>query len=241
MNSIHFVLRLYLLMSGLTFFVVKPLFAQTVTQHSAWLSFKTSVSITTKTSFNFDCLIRSADKYDFVKNILWRPGLSYKISDKMIAGIGGVYSITKQNEQRIFTENLKDQRIWEQVEYKYKYSFAKLNSRIRLEQRFNEKTDQTIYSQRLRLMTRAVIPLISKGLDFKKGFFTGIQDEIFFNVQGKSKLNNHLFDQNRAQIFIGYKINGYLELDLSYLNQYQLASVGKTINHITQLTLSSRF
>ena len=79
-----------------------------------------------------------------------------------------------------------------------KFGQVSLQNRFRLEQRFIERQIDDIFSQRLRYFARLIVPLAKKEAAFSKGVFAALQNEIFFNIQNKDKLNNSVFDQNRA-------------------------------------------
>ena len=126
------------------------------------------------------------------------------------------------------------------------FYFHELNTgithRFRLEQRFlgQTATQPDVFAQRFRYFARAVVPL-SKQAPFTKGTFIGLQNEIFANVQNKDKVNKHLFDQNRAYVAFGYRLQKAIDIEVGYLNQYVKQAETYTINHVAQVALYTRF
>ena len=137
-------------------------------------------------------------------------------------------------------------------------AMATLAHRLRLEQRYLPKHhpegDQLVRdghreAHRLRYFFRGIIPLSSqpdqaamagaapaKSAAFNKGFFAAVQNEIFFNLGDRSAVNGKLFDQNRAYLAAGYRLNKQFDMELGYMNQYiSGAGANSTNNHIVQL------
>ncbi len=85
------------------------------------------------------------------------------------------------------------------------------------------------------------MPLKKDRASFSKGVFAALQNEVFFNLQNKSKLNDKFFDQNRAYLALGYRVNPRLDLEAGYLNQYVDGLSSNTVNHAGQLALYTRF
>jgi hypothetical protein len=131
-----------------------------------------------------------------------------------------------------------------------------LTHRLRLEQRYLPKhhpegdelvRDGHREAHRLRYFFRGIIPLSSlsdqgagagpaKSAAFTKGFFAAVQNEIFFNLGDRSAVNGKTFDQNRAYLAAGYRLNKQFDMELGYMNQYiSGAGSNSTNNHIMQL------
>ena len=116
-----------------------------------------------------------------------------------------------------------------------------LAHRFRLEQRFIERQTDNVFAQRLRYFVRGLIPVEKSSGAFTKGMFAGLQNELFLNLQHKEKLNNKVFDQNRAYAFLGYRLKKEIDLELGYLNQYVKGSSTGITNHAVQIAVYSRF
>ncbi|HEY4060383.1 MAG TPA: DUF2490 domain-containing protein [Puia sp.] len=130
---------------------------------------------------------------------------------------------------------------------------ASFSHRLRLEQRYlplHHPEGNTLvqhghrYAGRLRYFTRGLIPLNSQASPgqqtstppFTKGFFAAIQNEIFFNIGDPSPVNGKVFDQNRAYVAAGYRLNRQFDMELGYMNQYiNGTGSNSTNNHILQM------
>jgi hypothetical protein len=190
----------------------------------------------------FDAQFRSADQLRYLRNPLLRPAVNYYFDKNKQVAVGYLFTGThrKTEAENIFRI---EQRIFEQFIVTHKIGNNKtLQHRFRLEQRFvNSQGNQDKYfAQRLRYFARAIVPL-KKDSVFTKGTFVGLQNEVFVNVQNKAKLNGQFFDQNRAYVSIGYRLNKMIDLETGYLNQYINQAEGYTFNHVLQLALYTRF
>ena len=95
-----------------------------------------------------------------------------------------------------------------------------------------------VFAQRIRHQIQARFNF-SGNVEFKKGLYIKLQNEIFLNVQNKQKINNEIFDQNRPYIGIGYRANKKLEMETGYYYRYQImedASVGQNIFQLMIIT-----
>lgn len=191
---------------------------------------------------SFDGQFRSAHHADYLKNVLLRPNLNYYFGNKS-ATVGYAYvsanGRTSAGDKTFRSEN----RIFEQFIITQKAGVnTAISHRFRLEQRFlgATPTQQEVFSQRIRYFIRSVIPFNNEPT-FSKGTFVALQNEMFANVQNNAKVNNHVFDQNRAYVAFGYRINKKIDIEAGYLNQYIQQTQAYTINHIAQIALYTRF
>jgi hypothetical protein len=116
----------------------------------------------------------------------------------------------------------------------------RLNLRLRQEQRFVKGISGHSFSQRSRAFISAQIPLIAN-TDFSKGVFSTIQNEIFLNTQHKEKVNNSVFDQNRAFISIGYRWSKKIDTEIGYLRQLQRENEGDLSTNVCQFVVTTTF
>ena len=205
-------------------------------EHNGWLFLSHKQKITEKWQLSSDFQIRTADKLDFLNTLLIRPNIGYKISDKQTVALGYTFfgRWMRENGEMIYQP---EHRIFEQYQLEIKIRRTELTNRIRYEQRFIRK-DENIFAQRFRYYIQAQIPLIADP-DFKKGFYTAVQDEIFLNVQGKDKLNNHIYDQNRTYISLGYRFGENLELEAGYMFRYIMEADQNVRNNILQIFIKT--
>lgn len=229
-----------------TFFAPAKLLAQD-NQFTGWGAIFHTQRFSKHWGASFDGQFRSADQYDYLRNILLRPSVNYYFSNSKIGALGYAYitAYGRAGESKTFRP---ESRIWQQFIINQKLGKgAMLQHRLRLEQRFLgnnavagvEKNDH-FFAQRLRYFARAVIPFKQDSV-FAKGPFFALQNEIFANVQNKGKVNKHLFDQNRAYGAFGYRFSKKFDTEVGYLNQYIKAAESHTVNHVIQLALYTRF
>lgn len=214
--------------------------AQNVEQQTGWLSFFHSQRFNAKTGLHFDAQFRSADDLDYVRNIILRPGFTYFFNDKQNATLGYAFILTNLGPTN--QNDLVEHRIWQQFIITTPIGKIPLVNRFRLEQRFIETNTDHLFAQRIRYFARAVIPFQKQGKEkFTKGTFFALQNEIFLNLQNKDLLNNKVFDQNRAYVAVGFRLNAAIDLETGYLNQHVRGLASTTNNHVFQLALYTRF
>lgn len=222
--------------------LITKLNAQTQIQNSGWFFILNSTKLTEKFSLHLDVQVRSSDNWEYVRNILFRPGITYHINANNNVTLG--YLLATTENRLIGTANnlTTEHRSWEQYILTHKFKSIFVTHRFRLEQRFIEQINgDEIFAQRFRYFVRLVQPLAHYDQAFTNGLFVALQNEAFFNVQNKSKLNNSLFDQNRFYIAAGYRFSKKLDVEAGYMNQYTNGAARNTSNRIAQLALYTRF
>ncbi|RFZ85914.1 DUF2490 domain-containing protein [Mucilaginibacter terrenus] len=216
-------------------------------QFTGWGAIFHTQKFSDKWGMSFDGQFRSADQYDYLRNILLRPAVNYYFSSNKIGALGYAYITANGRSGNVKTFR-PESRIFEQFIINQKLGKgAMLQHRFRLEQRFLGNTsvsgvdrNDSFFSQRLRYFARAVVPFKSTPT-FTEGPFFALQNEIFFNVQNKNKVNTHFFDQNRAYGAFGYRFSKKFDTEVGYLNQYTKAATSYTLNHVIQLAFYTRF
>lgn len=214
-------------------------------QFSGWGAIFHTQKFSDKWGISFDAQFRSANHFDYLRNVLLRPSVNYYFDGNKMAALGYAYITTNGRTNTGASTLRPESRIWEQLIVNQKLGKgATLQHRFRLEQRFLGNTadnaNDSYFAQRFRYFARAVIPFNGNAV-FKHGPFVGLQDEIFFNVQNKDKVNQHFFDQNRAYLAFGYRLSPAFDIETGYMNQYTKQASSYTINHIIQLALYTRF
>jgi hypothetical protein len=191
---------------------------------------------------SFDGQFRSAHHAESLKNVLLRPNLNYYFGGNKSATLGYAYVSTNGRTATGAKTFREENRIFEQFIVTQKAGVnTAISHRFRLEQRYlgATPTQQEVFSQRVRYFIRGLIPFNSEPT-FTNGTFLALQNEVFANVQNKAKVNNHFFDQNRAYVAFGYRINKKIDIEAGYLNQYIQQTQAHTINHIVQIALYTR-
>lgn len=234
MKQFGFTLALFL-------FLGSQAFSQTTQQTSGWLFLLNSTKFSDKWGMHLDVQLRSHDDLDGVKNFLFRPGVTYYINKNSNATLGYLLASTFHKVEGAADRHTAEHRIWEQYIITHKIKTLNLQHRFRLEQRFIDAGAEDIFAQRLRYFIRGVLPLGEAQETFTKGAFVALQNELFFNIQNRSKLNDHFFDQNRAYAALGYRFSKKVDVEAGYMNQMIKGASNNTMNNIVQLALYTRF
>ena len=87
------------------------------------------------------------------------------------------------------------------------------------------KEDEFVFSNRLRYMFRAQLPLKGKSIGDKTPY-VAVYEEIFIGFG--ENVNGNVFDQNRLGILLGYRFNKTIRVEGGYLNQ--ILQFGRQIN-----------
>ena len=240
-------MRKHIILVTLFSVITSLAFAQTVNQSSGWFMFLNSTKFNDKWGMHFDLQVRSQNNWDGVRHLLVRPGITYYISKSSNATLGYLYTPTFLQDDILIgggtlKTTLTEHRIWQQYIYSHQpWKGAALSHRFRLEQRFIERQTDDLFSQRLRYFFRLVQPLQKAEGAFTKGIFAALQNELFFNLQNKEKLNGSFFDQNRAYLAVGYRFSKAFDIEAGYLNQAVNGANNDTMNNVVQLALYTRF
>jgi len=235
-------MRLYFFLLAFLSVLCTNVTAQTDQQNSGWLFLLNNTKISEKWGAYMDIQVRSADKYDHVRNLLFRPGITYYASDKHEITLGYLLNETFIRLPETSDYSLTEHRIWEQYVFKHKIKAISASHRFRLEQRFIERNNtDDLFAQRFRYFFRFLIPLEKGVIKFEKGLFLAIQNEIFLNIQHKDQLNGQLFDQNRAYAAAGYRFSKKLDIEAGYMNQSSKGINYNTANNIIQLAVYTKF
>lgn len=241
--QIRFMKRLFLVALVLIVSLSKTN-AQTVHQNSGWGAFFNSTKFNAKWGLALDIQVRTADDWGYyVRNTLFRPGITYYLNNKSNVTAGYMLATTNNKFSPIPNkQTLLEHRIWEQYIYNHKIGAVFAMHRLRLEQRFIETngTDD-IFSQRFRYFFRLIQPLQKKQDTFTKGAFVALQNETFLNIQNKDQLNKSVFDQNRAYLALGYRFSKKFDIEAGYLNQVVKGINNTTLNNVAQLAIYTRF
>ena len=208
-------------------------------ENTGWFFLTNTHKLTERFDLLTDVQLRSADKVDYTQTLLLRGALNYNFNNEHSVALGYAYKgdwMHEDGERTFSPEN----RIYQQYLFDLKAGRVELNARFRLEQRFVKEGGEVNFSQRARAFISAQIPLVAD-TGFKKGLYTGIQNEIFFNLQNKDKVNNSIFDQNRSFLSLGYRWSKLIDTEFGYMYWYQKEMDGNTKTNVWQLMLTTKF
>lgn len=223
----------------LLFFPFICVFAQQKEQ-TGWAAWFNSYRFSSHLGLHLDVQVRSADRWEYARNLLVRPGFTYYFNNQHNVTLGYALVRTYSDPDLSPENNLTEHRLWEQYIYAQKVGRLPLAHRFRVEQRFIGRTGEDIFAQRLRYFTRLIIPCVAKET-FNRGLFMAAQNEIFLNLGNKEKLNHSLFDQNRAYLALGYRLNEKADVEGGYLLQYIKGADYNVRNNVVQIAIYTRF
>lgn len=202
-----------------------------------WLFWSHTQKLSKKWDIRTDAQLRSVSSFEHMATLLLRGAFSYNFNDIHSAALGYVYKPDwdyGSGKARIQPES----RIFEQYLLNTNAGKSELTGRFRLEQRFIKETTEYQFSQRARAFVSIQIPLAAKA-GFSKGLYTTLQNEVFVNVQNKANVNNSFFDQNRAQVAVGYRWSRKLDTDVSYMFWLQKEADGYASSSVVVLMLTT--
>lgn len=168
---------------------------------------------------------------------LLRTGINYQIHPKLQLRAGYAWietfnygDIPLQAAGKTFTEH----RTFQMATLTDKPGRLEVSHRFMLEQRWVgrftnaalEKEDEFVYSNRLRYMFRAQLPLNKMKTEPGAVYLAGY-DEVFIGF-GKN-VNANVFDQNRLALMLGYQFNKTLRIEGGYFNQ--IVQLGRELNN----------
>lgn len=179
--------------------------------------------------------LRSTHQWKYTEVILLRPALLYALTQQQTLGIGYTYFGTwEYNDQE--TNFQLEHRLFEQYSTEARWGKGQAKHRVRLEQRWLLYESKQ-FAQRLRYNLRYTLPLGKHSLE-QNGWYGGLQNEIFLNVQNKERTGGSVYDQNRLFTFIGLRFTKRAAADVGYLYRHQVENDQKNHNHILQLSLA---
>lgn len=196
-----------------------------------WLTLSHDYHINDKWRLNLHLQPRWRHEGDEFDQIIYRPGIYYKVAPGLSFGMGYGYILTHLTNGG----NTHEQRLWEDVIYQTNLTEdIKFLSRSRLEQRHLE--GRADVAHRFRQMVRFAVPtqLIS-------GLSAVFYDEYFVNMNDASWGVHKGFDQNRAFLGVNYQLNKHMNADFGYLNQYVNRPTVDVENHVLAITINTQF
>jgi len=209
----------------------------------SWAGWFNNVRFSEKWGMNNDIQFRAGKDWGENSMLLIRPGVNYYINSRQTAAAGYATTLVT-NQLSAGGQRLTEHRIWQQYILTGSLGRTAIQHRFRLEQRFLKRPDETVFAQRLRYFIRGMIPFGARSSGpFNRGAFGALQNELFFNIQHKSRLNGNLFDQNRAYAAIGFRFSPKYDLEVGYMNQFLLRKdpSSNTLTHIAQIAFYTRF
>ncbi|MDC6406104.1 MULTISPECIES: DUF2490 domain-containing protein [Maribacter] len=183
----------------------------------SWHMYFGTNQIAEKWSIHTEAQLRYFEQAKNFNQLLLRTGLNYHIDDNAIATVGYAYIKTDPTyfEAALIdldepaSDNISENRIFEQFILKNKVWELLFEHRYRLEQRFitNNDLNRKSAEHRARYRLQMTVPLTDI-------FFFNFYDEIFINLQ------NEAFDQNRLYAAVGLNVTHNLSVQAGYLKNH---------------------
>jgi hypothetical protein len=236
MRAIHRLFGLLVICTGVVVTLSVRLSADTVNDDGLWTGLFASGDINphdcedAKWRWWFDGQIRLFDDNDGFGQSLVRPGVGYKLTDKLTLWAGYAWICTEPNPSPATDE----QRLWQQFTWTHKFDPTTLDVRSRFEQRFLDTGDDTGLRFRQQFALR-------RPMGFAPNFTWVAWDEFFFHLNDTDWGANAGFDQNRAFLGVGWKPSPEhaWRIETGYLNQFIDRSGGadNVSNHLMSVNL----
>lgn len=172
-------------------------------------------------------------RYNYLKDpqqLLIRTGINYNLTDNAMFTLGYGFIKTYPYGEYPAADDFLEHRIYEQLQLKGSLARLGLAHRYRLEQRWVQSpvTSDYTYLNRARYMLRVTLPLIGSTTEAKEPYLAAY-NEIFIGFG--NKIQRNIFDQNRAYLALGYKINDAAAVEMGYLNHIVQKPNGIVFEH----------
>lgn len=206
-------------------------------QQTGWAAWFNNWKFNDRIGLISDLQLRSNDQWEGPRNLLVRPGLSWYAAPGHTFS-GGYAYIGSYNRG---SEDAIEHRVWQQYVASYRLASINVSQRLRLEQRFIGRPGAPdVYADRFRWFTRMQLPLRAAE-PYVNGPFLALQNEAMVNLSHRSDLNGQFFDQNRAYVAAGWRLNPTTDVEVGYLNQWINGRDRDTVNHVLQVALYTFF
>ncbi len=214
--------------------ILLNMFSQTVIANNlqqkaelwATLSLQGPINQNKKILYSLEPQLKFITRKESFHQAYLHAGLGYQSTPTVSLWIGNSLGTTHNPGK----EDEIQYRLWQQLAWdpqeKYSLNFS---SRTRLEQRVEDHQEGC--SWRLRQKVTFSMPL-----QCSPNYAVVIFDEIFFNLNHPSWVNNNLINQNRAFFGLSIPVAKKMFLETGYLNQYLVRTPDKMM-HVLSCTL----
>jgi len=229
-----------LLLLALPMIHASALNAQSLDTQTGWAAWSSSYKLTDRWTLASDAHLRSTDDWNELRTVILRPGANYALRPNLSLGVG--YAYVRTNAQG--APDAVEHRLWQQLIANQRIGAKTLTHRVRLEQRDIEQPTPGagIDANRLRYFVRTTLPLRrGEGGTAAGSTYLALQNEAFFNLDRKERLNGQTFDQSRTFVGFGWRLRSDLDLEVGYLHQFVNGRTLDTRNHAVMTSLVTRF
>jgi len=163
---------------------------------------------------------------------IFRPGIGYAITDRVIAHVGYAFIDNEPENRPVVHEN----RVWQQLTWNVPVEGFTLQSRTRLEERFI--VDESDTGWRLRQFFKATVPVVED-----KTTFVSAWEEMFWDLDDTDWGQRTGFRQNRAFLGLGqfFDEKKSISIEVGYLNQWIDRPGEDRLNHVLLVCMFMTF
>lgn len=198
---------------------------------NTWFTMLNRLNLNSKWSFSNELHERTGAFLNEHATFLWRPSLDYHLNKGVELNIGYSYINNAPNSPHENPKtNVLENNIWEQILLKHEIGTVNFQHRFRQEHRWYDAVIQntdgsfskygTNYANRFRYRLTLNTP-IKKFPNDKELFFQGF-DEVW--IPQTNRLAPKSFSRNWLYLGLGYKFNVKTNLQVGYMNQWDILS-----------------
>ena len=211
-------------------------YAQTKSQNNnIWFHYLGKNLLSKNASLTLEASLRYANGFSEKQQYFVRPSIDYQLSKALAASVGFTrYNTFVYGSPAINMRPIPENHIWVEANFTNQFRDLIITNRLRDENRWvgiaaliPNTTDYQIseykYRNRFRYMFTATYPLIKK--DKKPLLNAIVGDEAFVNIGPKgtnitkNNVGKTLMNQNRIIIGLGYILNKFSQIQVSYIQQ----------------------
>lgn len=198
-----------------------------------WYGYFGDHKIAKKWSIHTEYQFRRTDFITNWQQSLARFGVNYHFTDQVMFTIGYAHAQAftygdkpiARKDQFGDDQSFPEHRIYQDILLKNNTGRFEISHRLKLEERFlgnaydakdNRIAGKWNFVMRFRYRIRLAMPLQGNTIDDNE-FYLHAFDEIL--IGAGENVKNNIFDQNRFNIGIGYKLNKNCKFELGYFNQ----------------------
>lgn len=175
---------------------------------------------------------RFGDNASHFSQALLRPGLGYQINEKTSIWAGYAWAPT---DRPFVSRPVDEQRVWQQLLWRDKFSFGTVQSRSRLEERMIPQLGDDV-GLRYRQLVKLAVPL-----SFAPGFSYIVQDEVFVALNTNDWVTRRGMDNNRFFTGVGYAFTKNVTGEIGYMNHYIIRQGANLMDHILSVNILANY
>ena len=182
-----------------------------------WLMYFGDHRISSKFGLHTEYQARDYFSGSLTDQSLMRLGLNYYIDPQLMLS-GGYGFIHTTPIDPLKNPTTSENRLWQQLVFRQRFSIINIEHRYRTEQRFIETKNNghSIVDHRFRYRLYSTVPIVKMN-QIDRHLFVAAYDELFLNLFRNSP--SDIFDRNRLYFALGYQHKTGMQFQLGYLFQ----------------------